>query len=138
MPLKPGHGHKVVSENIKEMVKSGHPLRQAIAASLSNSRKYKKMAEGGIIEPLDAQDQQFPTMEPDMDGPNKVQSMGPQESDDRDVIDQGTEHKPEIPSDVDQGSPKMHEGASPEDMQFMSPELKELIRKRKMKYSQEE
>ncbi len=136
MPLKSGHSKETISSNISEMRKSGHPLNQAIAASLASARKSKKMAEGGIIEPGDAQDQQFPTMEPDMTGPNKVQSMGQAESDARDVIDQGTEHKPMIPSNVDEGSPAYKQNK--EDMEFMSPELKELLRKRKAKYSSEE
>lgn len=39
MPLKPGKSPQVVSENISEMVNSGHPRDQAIAASLSSARK---------------------------------------------------------------------------------------------------
>ncbi len=39
MPLKKGKSRKVISENIKEMMASGHPQKQAIAASLSNARK---------------------------------------------------------------------------------------------------
>ncbi len=46
MPLKSGKSRKVVSENISEMVKSGHPRNQAIAASLNKaglSKKKKKV-----------------------------------------------------------------------------------------------
>jgi hypothetical protein len=46
MPLKPGKSKQTVSHNIKEMIKSGHPREQAIAASLSNARKF---AEGGNV-----------------------------------------------------------------------------------------
>lgn len=49
MPLMKGHSKEVVSSNIKEMMKAGHPQKQAIAAALSMARKSKKMADGGIV-----------------------------------------------------------------------------------------
>ena len=39
MPLKKGSSRAVVSENIREMIKSGHPKDQAVAAALSQARK---------------------------------------------------------------------------------------------------
>lgn len=39
MPLKKGKSKKVISENIREMEASGHPNKQAIAASLNQARK---------------------------------------------------------------------------------------------------
>jgi hypothetical protein len=42
MPLKPGKSRKVISENIREMVASGHPQKQAVAAALSNARRGKR------------------------------------------------------------------------------------------------
>lgn len=42
MPLKKGSSRETVSENIREMVDSGHPQKQAVAASLSNARRFKK------------------------------------------------------------------------------------------------
>jgi hypothetical protein len=38
-PLKLGKSRKVISENISEMERSGHPAKQAIAASLNQARK---------------------------------------------------------------------------------------------------
>ena len=39
MPLKKGKSKKVISENISEMMHSGHKQSQAIAASLSEARE---------------------------------------------------------------------------------------------------
>jgi hypothetical protein len=39
MPLVKGIGRKVISSNIREMVNSGHPRDQAVAASLNEARK---------------------------------------------------------------------------------------------------
>ena len=39
VPLKSGKSKKVVSENIREMVKSGHPQKQAVAAALRKKRE---------------------------------------------------------------------------------------------------
>ena len=42
MPLKRGKGKKVVSENIHEMMESGHPQKQAVAAAMNMARGGKK------------------------------------------------------------------------------------------------
>lgn len=39
MPLKKGKSKKTVSSNIKEMMDSGYPKKQAVAASLNQARK---------------------------------------------------------------------------------------------------
>ena len=42
MPLKKGKSKKVMSENIREMMRSGHPQKQAIAAAYAQAGKSKK------------------------------------------------------------------------------------------------
>ena len=47
MPLKPGSSQETISKNISEMVRSGHPQDQAVAAALSTAREGMKRG-GGI------------------------------------------------------------------------------------------
>ncbi len=49
MPLSSGSSREVISRNISEMVHSGYPQRQAVAASLSNARRHPRKAGGGGI-----------------------------------------------------------------------------------------
>lgn len=42
MPLKKGFSKETVSSNIREMIKAGHPQKQAVAASLNNARESAK------------------------------------------------------------------------------------------------
>lgn len=39
MPLEKGKSKKVIGKNIKEMMASGYPQKQAVAASLNTARK---------------------------------------------------------------------------------------------------
>lgn len=50
MPLQKGRSPEVVSSNIKELVKAGHPQKQAIAIAIASKRKFKKMASGGLAD----------------------------------------------------------------------------------------
>ena len=42
MPLRKGKGRKVISANISEMMRSGHPQKQAIAAAYRSAGIAKK------------------------------------------------------------------------------------------------
>jgi len=48
MPLKKGKSPKTISYNISEMISSGHPHKQAVAASLKEA--FQSYAEGGASE----------------------------------------------------------------------------------------
>lgn len=41
MPLKKGSSNKIVSENIKELMKSGRPQKQAVAIALKQAGQSK-------------------------------------------------------------------------------------------------
>ena len=42
MPLKKGKSNKTRSSNIAEMIRSGHPKKQAVAASYRKQRESKR------------------------------------------------------------------------------------------------
>lgn len=58
MPLIKGHSQKVVSSNVRELMNSGRPQKQAVAISLAKARKYKKMSAGGMAQ-YDAHERHF-------------------------------------------------------------------------------
>ncbi len=45
MPLAPGSSRETISHNIREMMESGHPQKQAVAAALSNARGHPRADE---------------------------------------------------------------------------------------------
>lgn len=45
MPLKKGSSRATISENIREMVKAGHPVKQAAAAAYRQAGKQRKVAK---------------------------------------------------------------------------------------------
>jgi hypothetical protein len=47
MPLKVGSSKETVSQNIREMIKAGHPQPQAVAAALNNARKGRSRPKKG-------------------------------------------------------------------------------------------
>lgn len=46
MPLKRGKSRKVISENVRELIHSGRPQKQAVAIALSEARKAKAYKGG--------------------------------------------------------------------------------------------
>ena len=45
MPLKSGKSQKVISGNIRELVESGKPQKQALAIAMDKSRKAKNIGK---------------------------------------------------------------------------------------------
>lgn len=168
MPLKSGTSHKIVSSNVSEMVKSGSPLKRAIAAALTMKRR-SKMSDGGEVlkelmdkdvdesqgpEEYDVKDEsEGPDRQPYSNGGKVEQSKdynhspeieyaeelmdqgearGSEYSDIRDNVESGENPKPSIPEDLNREK-IVHKMDEPG---FLTEELKEILRKRKMRYSE--
>jgi hypothetical protein len=70
MPLKRGSSQKTISSNISEMIASGHPRDQAIAAALSTARKTRPhRAFGGHTPAFMQKPAQMPGKEVIHEGP---------------------------------------------------------------------
>jgi hypothetical protein len=49
MPLEKGSSQETIGHNIAEMIKSGHPRDQAIAAAMSSAGKSRKDTDEGTF-----------------------------------------------------------------------------------------
>lgn len=77
MPLMKSGSKAAVGKNIKEMMASGYPQKQAIAASLAQQRKYaKKMAEGGEVDD-DSEDEAAPVSNAPASAPDELKQYWP-------------------------------------------------------------
>lgn len=47
MPLKSGKSKEIISSNIREMVKAGHPQKQAVAAAYNKAGKGRSSKKKG-------------------------------------------------------------------------------------------
>ena len=79
MPLQRGRSPKVISSNIREMIRAGHPQDQAIAAALNTARKIK--ADGGNLlgypAPIKPLDTSPPAPGPDLKNPPGIPGIPP-------------------------------------------------------------
>ena len=46
MPLKKGSSRETIQDNIREMIKAGHPQKQAVAAAMRTADEYRPLAFG--------------------------------------------------------------------------------------------
>lgn len=83
MPLKMGVSPETVSSNVKELMKTGRPQKQAVAIALAHKRKSaKKMAmggmyaEGGMVDPDDDMDSGTNNSEQALRSLSEIQEQG--------------------------------------------------------------
>ena len=94
-PMRKGHSPEVVSHNVKELVKSGKKQKEAVAIALSAARKYKKMAQGGLVESPDFDEDQDSSNDQDAD------------RDQADIAEMGKFHENEIANPEAQDAERM-------------------------------
>ncbi len=108
MPLKKGHSKEVVHSNIQEMMRAGHPQRQAIAAALSSARKSKRMATGGLVnsdfdeegkpQPVSSEEDMYSTSKPSAAAEHPAFEQDPEHDRHIGVIQEEGEYHPALVS----------------------------------------
>lgn len=77
MPLKMGTSPETVSMNVKELMKSGRPQKQAVAIAMAHKRKSaKRMAEGGMVDADDDMDAGTNNSEQALRSLSEIQEQG--------------------------------------------------------------
>lgn len=77
MPLKMGVSPEVVSGNVKELMRSGRPQKQAVAIAMAHKRKAAKMmAAGGMVDADDDLDAGTNNSEPALRSLTEIQEQG--------------------------------------------------------------
>jgi hypothetical protein len=72
MPLKEGASKEVISKNIEEMVKAGHPQKQAVAASLHNAKDVGVSGVDGVLNWAAGNHVMTPTEAPSIYGGEQI------------------------------------------------------------------
>lgn len=57
MPLLKGSGDNIVSANVRELVGSGYPEKQAVAIALSKAGKSNKAKKKPVVKEIPEEDQ---------------------------------------------------------------------------------
>lgn len=137
MPLKPGKSHETIRHNIREMVKNGHPLKQAIAAALANSRH---MADGGEVDDNSSEQQNPPPKPIDPDLAETLRKAFGGKSDGGEVDDEGpdfdwskTGEQSLLPPKEDEGPDKLAKGGEVLQAAPLDDKAKQAIMERKRK-----
>jgi hypothetical protein len=93
MPLRAGKSRSAFESNLKEMIASGHPMKQAFAAAYAKAAK--KMADGGEVDDSDDSSGDEDTSTPSDDDADDASD---EESDDTPSSDEGDSTPPSVPN----------------------------------------